>query len=65
MTQPLPPVERRYFTPVEVASILKVHPRTVRGWLNDPNHPLKGAKLTVGWRVGESQFQEYLRGIDD
>lgn len=61
MDSPSNGIERQY-TPVEIASIVKVKTRTVLGWLRDPNHRLKGVKHGTMWRVAESDLREFLKG---
>lgn len=48
----------KLYTPEEVAKILKVTPRTVRGYLRKGE--LKGAKIGREWRVTEEQVREFL-----
>jgi hypothetical protein len=54
-------IERQY-TPVEIASLMKVQVKTVRGWLRDPKHPLKGVHHRNMWRVSESELGKFLKG---
>lgn len=61
MSTPDPPIERHY-TPVEIASLLRRNVRTVRAWLRDESHPLKGKRINGQWYVVESELQKYLRG---
>ena len=55
-------IDGQYFTPVEVAHLLKKEPRTVRGWLRDPNHPLAGTKVGNSWLVSRTSLANYLKG---
>ena len=53
---------RGFLTRNEVASILRVHPRTVERWLKSGS--LKGFKLGEGktslWRISEVELMEFL-----
>lgn len=54
-------IERTY-EPVEIAALMKVQVKTVRMWLRDPSHPLKGTKFGTMWRVKESDLAEFMKG---
>jgi hypothetical protein len=57
---------QRYLTPVEIAAVLSVKVKTVRGWLNNPNHPLVGTLVPgVGWRVTRQQFKAFVEAGND
>jgi excisionase family DNA binding protein len=64
MSSPSPSSIERQYTPVEIASIMKVGEKTVRGWLRDKSHPLTGTKIGTMWRVPESKLKEFLKGND-
>lgn len=49
-----------FFTPQEIAAVLKVHHKTILRWLRDPDHPLKGEKIGEMWRISKEQFAEFL-----
>jgi excisionase family DNA binding protein len=49
-----------YFSPAEIAEILRLHPRTIVHWLKNPNHPLSGVKISNQWRVPRETFVAYL-----
>ena len=53
-------IERTY-TPVEIASLLRVEVKTVQGWLRDESHSLKGVKFKNMWRVKESDLRAFLQ----
>lgn len=46
-------------TAQEVASILKVHPRTVYVWLRQGE--LQGVKVGDTWRVREQDLKKFIR----
>ena len=54
----------KHLTPHEVATILKVHPRTVMRWLH--NEYLVGYKLgtskTSLWRIPEVELTKFIEG---
>lgn len=50
-----------FFTPAEIADILRVHRRTVTNWIKDPDHPLVGVKMSnTLWRVPRENLIKYL-----
>jgi len=51
--------EMGFFTPKEVAGILKVSPRTVERWIKEEK--IKGIKVGGLWRIPESALKEFLR----
>ncbi len=53
-----------YLTVDEVATRLKVHPRTVKRWLADGK--LKGKLLgdRAGWRVSETDLRRFMEPDD-
>ncbi len=53
-----------YLTVDEVATRLKVHPRTVKRWLADGK--LKGKLLgdRAGWRITESDLRRFMEPDD-
>ena len=57
-----PDPSRYFLTRNEVASILRVHPRTVERWLKSDS--LRGYKLGEGrtslWRISEVELMEFL-----
>lgn len=48
-----------FFTIDEVAKILKVNHKAVRGWLK--TGLLKGAKIGRIWRIDEEDLKEFIR----
>lgn len=48
------------YTVEEVAEMFRVTSWTVREWLKDPQHPLKGHKPASRWLVKESELKKYL-----
>jgi excisionase family DNA binding protein len=45
----------------EAAEFSRVTPKTVRRWLNNSEHPLKGVKINGrSWRINEDDLIEYL-----
>ncbi len=52
--------EEKYYTPIEVATIFRVHKRTVYAWLKDPNHALNGSKMGTEWRISEAQLKAFV-----
>ena len=50
----------KYYTPEEVAELLKVSRETVHNWLRAGK--LKGAKVFNFWRVSESELSRLLKG---
>lgn len=63
-TEPDAPASRveRQFHAVEIAHLMGVQVRTVRGWLCDPDHPLAGTKIGRQWYVPESKLKKFLQG---
>lgn len=62
---PLPPTDspiERQYRPVEIAHLMKVGPKTVLGWLRNPEHPLVGNKIGTQWYVPESHLRKFLNG---
>ncbi len=54
-------IEQTY-EPVEIAALMRVKVRTVRMWLRDPKHPLKGTKIGSIWRVKKSDLAAFMEG---
>ncbi len=52
--------EDRFLTPDEIAEILKVKTVIVRSWLNNEEHPLKGAKMGKLWRIEKEDLERYI-----
>ena len=53
-------VEERYYTPKEIATVLKVSESTVRRWLD--NGQINGFRLPGrGWRVSQTALDEFFR----
>ncbi len=50
----------RYYTPEEIAELLKVSRETVYNWLRAGK--LKGTKVFNFWRVSESELSRLLKG---
>lgn len=48
------------YTTEEVAEICRVTKWTVRQWLSDPDHPLKGIKPGAFWLIPEANLKAYL-----
>ena len=53
--------DKNYTVP-EVAEICRVTPWTIRQWLNDAKHPLKGIKPegSSKWLIPATNLREYL-----
>lgn len=52
------------YSPIELATKLKVRKETIVNWLKDPSHPLQGYKLGNNlWRIPKSSVANYLRGV--
>lgn len=49
-----------YFTPQELAAVLKVHHKTILRWLRDSDHPLRGEKIGEMWRISREQIEAFL-----
>jgi len=49
----------RYYTPEEIAELLKVSRETVYNWLRAGK--LKGAKVFNFWRISESELNRLLQ----
>lgn len=47
-----------FYTPEELAEILKLDIRTIRKFLRDGD--LKGYKIKRVWRISEDQFKEFI-----
>jgi len=47
-----------WLTPLEVAALLRVHPRTVRNWLR--TQQLVGVKIGASWRIDATALEIYL-----
>ncbi|MHB1255259.1 MAG: helix-turn-helix domain-containing protein [Dethiobacteraceae bacterium] len=50
----------KYYTPEEVAEILKTHRETVYNWLRSGK--LKGVKVINLWRISETELKRLLEG---
>ena len=50
----------KYYTPEEVAELLKVSRETVYNWLRAGK--LKGAKVFNFWRISETELKRLLEG---
>lgn len=50
-----------WYTVREVAALLKVHPETVRDWLRAGRLNGVGFGGRTGWRVAESELNDFLR----
>jgi len=50
----------KYYTPEEVAELLKVSRETVYNWLRSGK--LKGVKVFNFWRISESELNRLLKG---
>ncbi len=50
----------RFYTPEEIATHLKVHLQTVLNYIKDGR--LKALKLDKGYRISESDFQQFVHG---
>lgn len=50
----------KYYTPEEVAELLKVSRETVYNWLRGGK--LKGVKVFNFWRISESELNRLLQG---
>lgn len=53
------PYEKQVFTPDEVAEILKLHPQTVRKWLNEGK--IKASKLGTHWRATGQNIIDFMK----
>ena len=50
-----------FFTPLEIADLLRVDRKTVQRWLKNPEHPLNGQKLNnMLWRVPRENLVIFL-----
>jgi len=47
-----------WLTPLEVAALLRVHPRTVRNWLR--TQQLAGVKIGANWRIDATALDAAL-----
>lgn len=58
-------MEKNY-TVEEVAEVCRVAEFTVRQWLKDPEHPLKGIKPRprARWLIPESNLKAYLESTN-
>lgn len=53
------PFENQVFTPDEVAEILKIHPQTIRKWINEGK--IRGFKVGAHWRVTGQQITDFIK----
>jgi excisionase family DNA binding protein len=51
--------EKRMFAPFEVAQILKIHPQTVRKWINEGK--IQPSKFNTHWRVTGESITEFVK----
>lgn len=52
---------QEFFTPNEVADLLRFNRRTILNWMNDPAIPLSGVKMSNNlWRIPRASLIEYL-----
>jgi len=50
-----------WLTPLEVAALLRVHPRTVRNWLR--TEQLAGVIIGASWRIDATALETYLHPL--
>jgi len=53
------PQQQSFLTPQEVSELLRVSVYTVRRWIKDGNLP--AYKVGRGWRISETEIDEWLR----
>ena len=53
-------MEQKYFSVDEIATIIDLHPKTVRRFIREGK--IKAQKMGREWRVRENDFREYAHG---